>query len=78
MQHILKLDTWLAEQDTQPELRRELINGMKSWSVGIPRQTFSHMPTHIHQVLVHQDAIGWTNLLEGCMDNGWTEAQALY
>jgi hypothetical protein len=33
---------------------------------------------HIRQVLVHQDAIGWTNLLEGCIDNGWTEVQALY
>jgi hypothetical protein len=39
MQHFSKLDTWLEEQETQPELRRELINGLKSWSEGIPRVT---------------------------------------
>ena len=71
LQHILKLDTWLEQQDMQPELRRELINGMKAWS-------FHCTPLHIRQALVHQDAIGWTNLLEGCIANGWTEAQALY
>jgi hypothetical protein len=78
LQHISKLDTWLEQQDTQPDLRRELINGMKAWSVGTSRQTFYRTPPHIRQALVHQDAIGWTNLLEGCMANGWTEAQDLY
>jgi hypothetical protein len=78
LQHISKLDTWLEQQDTQPDLQRELINGMKAWSVGTSRQTFYRTPPHIRQALVHQDAIGWTNLLEGCMANGWTEAQDLY
>jgi hypothetical protein len=78
MQHISKLDTWLQEQETQPDLRRELINGLKSWSVGIPRVTFYCTPPHIRQVLDYQDGIGWTNLLEGCIDIGWMEVQALY
>ena len=78
LQHISKLDTWLEQQDTQPDLRCELINGMKAWSVGTPRRTFYCTPPHICQALVHQDAIGWTNLLEGCFATGWTEAQALY
>jgi hypothetical protein len=78
LQHISKLDTWLEQQDTQPDLRRELINGMKAWSVGTPRRTFYRTPPHIRQALVHQDAIGWNNLLEGCFATGWTEAQALY
>jgi hypothetical protein len=78
LQHILKLDTWLEQQDTLPDLRRELINGMKAWSVGTQRRTFYCTPLHICQALEHQDAIGWTNLLEGCIANGWTEAQELY
>jgi hypothetical protein len=78
LQHIFKLDTWLEQQDTQPDLQRELINGMKAWSVGTPRRTSDCTPLHLRQALVHQDAIGWTNLLEGCMANGWTEAQNLY
>jgi hypothetical protein len=78
MQHIFKLDTWLSEQETQPDLRRELINGLKSWSVGVQRRTFYQTPLHISQVLDSQDEIGWTNLLEGCFDKGWTEAQELY
>jgi hypothetical protein len=78
LQHIVKLDEWLRDQETQPDIRRELINGMKAWSVGIERRTFYQTPIHIQAALIHQDAIGWTNLLEGCIDIGWTEAQALY
>jgi hypothetical protein len=78
IQHILKLEAWLEEHETQPELRRELINGLKAWSVGTVRRTFHQTPDHIRQVLAYQDAIGWTNLFEGCFDNGWMEAQALY
>jgi len=78
IQHILKLEAWLEEHETQPEIRRELINGLKAWSVGTVRRTFHHTPDHIRQVLAYQDAIGWTNLFEGCFDNGWMEAQALY
>ena len=37
MQHIFKLDTWLGEQETHPALRKELINGLKAWSVGVQR-----------------------------------------
>ena len=33
---------------------------------------------YIRQILVHQDTIGWTNLLEGCIATGWTEAQSAY
>jgi hypothetical protein len=78
IQHILKLEVWLEENETQPEIRHELINGLKAWSVGTIRQTFHCMPDHIWQVLEYQDAIGRTNLFEGCFDNGWMEAQALY
>ena len=42
------------------------------------RYTFHSTPIHIHHVLAHQDAIGWTNLLEGCIDKGWTETQSAY
>jgi hypothetical protein len=69
---------WLAENETQPEIRRELINGLKAWSVGTVWRTFHRTPEHIRQVLEYQDAIGWTNLFEGCLDSGWMEAQALY
>jgi hypothetical protein len=78
LQHIVKLDEWLQDHETQPDIRRELINGMKAWSVGTVRRTFYNTPTQIQEVLLHQDAIGWTNLLEGCMDVGWTETQASY
>jgi hypothetical protein len=78
LQHIVKLDEWLRDQETQPDVRRELINGIKAWSVDTERRTFYQTPTHIREVLTHQDHIGWTNLLEGCIDVGWTEAQALY
>jgi hypothetical protein len=77
-QHIFKLDTWLEQQETHPDIRRELINGLKAWSTGTPRHTFYRTPTHIRQTLVHQDAIGWTNLLEGCIATGWMEAQSAY
>jgi hypothetical protein len=50
IQHILKLDVWLAENETQPEIRREMINGLKAWSVGTVRRTFHHTPEHIQQV----------------------------
>ena len=77
-QHIFKLDTWLEQQETHPDLRRELINGLKAWSTGTPRHTFYCTPIHTRQLLVHQDAIGWTNLLEGCIATGWMEAQSAY
>ena len=32
----------------------------------------------IQEVLTHQDYIGWTNLIERCMDIGWIEVQAMY
>ena len=78
LQHIYKLDNWLEQQETHPDLRRELINGLKAWSMGTTRHTFHRTPMYIRQILVHQDAIGWTNLLEGCIATGWTEAQSAY
>ena len=78
LQHIFKLDNWLEQQETHPDLRRELINGLKAWSTGMPHHTFHHTPMYIQQILVHQDAIGWTNLLEGCIATGWMEAQSMY
>jgi hypothetical protein len=40
LQHIVKLDEWLRDQETQPDIWRQLINGMKAWSVGTVRRTF--------------------------------------
>jgi hypothetical protein len=78
MQQIIKLDTWLEENQTQSEVRKELTNGLRAWSVGTERGTFYRTPDNIRQVLDWQDSIGWTNLLEGCADVGWMEAQDLY
>ena len=47
LQHIYKLDNWLEQQETHPDLRRELINGLKAWSTGTPRYTFYCMPVYI-------------------------------
>ena len=78
LQHIFKLDNWLEQQETHPNFWRELINGLKAWSMGTPCHTFYHMPMYIRHILVHQDTIGWTNLPEGCIATGWMEAQSAY
>jgi hypothetical protein len=78
MQHFAKLDTWMENQETQPDLRREMINGLQAWSVGMGRTTHVRTPLHIRHLLEEQDTIGWTNMVEGCMAMGWTEAQELY
>ena len=46
-QHIFKMETWLEQQDTYPNLQHEFINGLKAWSTGIPCHTFHCTPIHI-------------------------------
>lgn len=46
--------------------------------MGMAWRTFYQTLIQIQEVLTHQDDIGWTNLIERCMDIGWIEVQAMY
>ena len=78
MQRLFELESWLDKQQTHPELLKELMNGLRAWSVGVVRMTSYGTSDSIREAVEQQDEIGWSNMIEGWVAIGWTEVQEAY
>jgi len=69
------LDQWLATTKTHPQLRHDIIDGLRQWH----DQTSGCRPCSVGSTAGQiQDKIGWGLALEGCIAKQWREEQDQY
>ncbi len=74
-QALEQLDNWLEAAKTHPQLRHDIINGLRQWH----DQTSGCRPLSVGSTAgTLQDHIGWGLALEGCIAKQWQEEQAQY
>jgi len=70
-----ELDTWLKSTQTHPQLRKDIIEGLRQWhdqTSGCRQIVIGSMAGQL------QDQIGWGLALEGCIAKGWRKEQEAY
>jgi hypothetical protein len=67
---IAKLEKFLTDLHTDPNIIIQLIDGLHQWRLGT-----SYAAT---QMVIDQNAIGWLGILEGILGKHWGEEQTLY
>jgi hypothetical protein len=73
-----KLDTWLTDQKTDPDLQRLILIRLFDWLESQPFTSISPRSTLYYDLLQQQDAIGWELPFTGMWPNTWAPAQTLY
>jgi len=66
------LNGWLESVKTHPQLRHDLIAGLKRWHDEEPGSTQVTNASSASQI---QDTIGWGLALEGCIAKQWRDKQ---
>jgi len=69
------LDHWLATTKTHPQLKKDIIEGLKQWHDQTPGGRLFSVGTLAGQI---QDHIGWGLALEGCIAKQWRDEQEAY
>lgn len=77
-QSIFKLGQWMETQQTLPDITDIVLSRLSSLSQGINPQPLEPTYPGADQALDDQDSIGWTNFLEGCIAQSWTDTQQSY
>ena len=69
-----KVGTWMAEKNTEPNLRLYIINGLSCWHQNLPQR---HRPgtRQFQDAFKEQDEIGWWNFLLGRATASFAEIQ---
>jgi len=70
-----ELDTWLQSTQTHPQLRNDIIEGLRQWhdqTSGCRKIVIGSTAGQL------QDQIGWGLVLEGCNAKGWHKEQEEY
>jgi len=65
------LDQWLQSQHSHPQIRQDIIHGLRQWHDDKP-QCWTTSGSTAAQL---QDTIGWGAVLEGCISRSWQEEQ---
>jgi len=63
-----QLDNWMTATKTHPQLRQEIITGLRKWHDNQPPDIRSPGQT---EAALAQDKIGWGMALEGCVASHW-------
>lgn len=72
-----RLESFLATNDTDPDLHTGLIDCLTRWRQDRPIP-IQHYPPAVRQVLWEQHKLGWKNLLEGLPSIAWRRHQHQY
>jgi len=70
-----ELDTWLQSAQTHPQLRKDIVEGLRQWhdqTSGCWQMVIGSTAGQL------QDQIGWGLALEGCIAKGWQKEQEEY
>ena len=71
-------DTHMTEQQTCPDLQKEIMRNLQIWRDGVPRPKPAHLPYRLQFALADQEKIGWHNFMLGRVAKRITEHQEGY
>jgi len=71
-----KLDDWLQATNTAPDLRYNIIQGLRQWQMGSLHEAGDNWWKS--GTAVEQALLGWNNMLEGVISQKWQEEQMCY
>ena len=72
------LDTWMAEVDTDPNLRDCMVEYAKGRGKVIMEEICRGRDTRFFRMVADQDIIGWRRFMEGMVCKGLREIQSTY
>ena len=72
------LDTWMTDNNSEPEMQEIIIKSIKAWRNPSPNNFTETGNLAIHQALAEQDVIGWNNLFNGFISSQWKIIQQKY
>ena len=75
---ISKLQTWMEENDGDPDLITAIIENVKAWRDEIPYPVHNFSNRTLRKAIRQQDRIGWQNFLEGFLTQNWRKVQTMY
>jgi hypothetical protein len=73
-----QLSTWMAQQQTAPELHEALKDGFTAWRAGQRRPMKSYQLRGLNVALVKQDRLGWKDAFEGRWAPDFADVQHAY
>ena len=76
---VRKLDKWLLQKRTDPQIRRAITCSIRQFNSNHPDYNIYTYPTnypHIKQCITSQARIGWQGFLEGLISTEWATAQS--
>ena len=71
-------DTHMTEQQTCPDLQKEIMRNLQIWRDGVPRPKSAHLTYRLQFALADQEKIGWHNFMLGRVAKRITEYQEGY
>jgi hypothetical protein len=74
---LLKLQAYLTDESTQPDLQDVIVTCLKKWRTKEPTR-LQAFPTEMHAVIKDQHEIGWQQFIEGLPAKRWQTVQKLY
>jgi hypothetical protein len=63
---------------TDPDVQKALSMRLMSWSLGMPYVVILTVKGEVQAAVGSQEAIGWMNMVEGCIALQWEEVQDWY
>ena len=75
---IQKLETWLEQQSTAPDIIRIIIENHMAWRSDRRSVPYLGPHPHLRTAQLEQLSIGWENFLRGFVTTTWCEAQHNY
>jgi hypothetical protein len=69
-QCIYELEQVMIENNTDPEIRTQLCQGLVSWQSDSLKET--------HDLITTQSLIGWDGIMEGCIGTHWIAQQQMF
>ena len=74
-----KVDDWLANASSCPELVRPMSRALKNWKGKTPVIYDSELDyPGVRKVLQAQEKLGWRLFLDGCLALEWAQVQQIY
>ena len=76
---LARLDLWLQEHHTQPNVRRCILQALRRWlDPTVVAITPSVTTPSLAQALQEQESLGWSSMIFGFWSTAWAEAQDNY
>jgi hypothetical protein len=73
-----RLEIWMTQKHTQPELQQGILQNLQRWHDHLPPTSPTSDWPGISEIFTQQNATGWRSFFDGFINEGWIEIQQAY